>query len=346
MKIGIAGAGLLGRLLALKLSQLDDDITLFDKDDCSGTNSCGYIAAGMLSPYAEMETSETTLFDIGINALADWANILMLLDKPVYFKHEGSVVVAHPQDQAELSRFTSLVTNKTNIRLHTETTAMLEPGLSKFKTCVYLPHEGHIATDELFLALHDTLKGKVTWHTEHTVTDINDKKLTANGKDFVFDWIIDCRGFGSTSDLKGLRGIRGELIWLHAPEVNISRPVRLMHPRYRLYIVPRPNQHYIVGATEIESEDRGDITVRSALELLSAAYSTHSGFAEARILKTATNCRPAFTDNLPRIQKNNHCISANGLYRHGYLLAPAMTDEIVRCIKQQPQQHEALWQTQ
>ena len=34
--------------------------------------------------------------------------------------------------------------------------------------------------------------------------------------------------------------------------------------------------------------------------------------------------RPAFPDNLPRIRRLGRTIYANGLYRHGFLLAPAM----------------------
>ena len=87
-----------------------------------------------------------------------------------------------------------------------------------------------------------------------------------------------------------LRGVRGELIELRAPDVKISRLIRLMHPRYRLYLVPLyKNDHYLIGATQLESEEAGPITVRSTLELLSAAYSIHRGFSEAEIIETKTN---------------------------------------------------------
>ena len=99
-----------------------------------------------------------------------------------------------------------------------------------------------------------------------------------------------------------------------------------MHPRYRIYIVPRPNHRYVVGATEIESEDQSNMSVRSSLELLSAVYSVHPGFGEARIANTLTNCRPALGDNLPRIETETGLTRINGLYRHGYLLAPATVE--------------------
>jgi len=141
--------------------------------------------------------------------------------------------------------------------------------------------------------------------------------------------VIDCRGLGAKQQWNELRGVRGELIWLQAPEVNIKRLVRLMHPRYRLYLVPKGyDDLYIVGATQIESNDAGAMTVRSSLELLSAVYSMHSGFAEARIVDMRTNCRPALNDNLPKIECSEGLIRVNGLFRHGYLLAPTLAQEI------------------
>ena len=101
----------------------------------------------------------------------------------------------------------------------------------------------------------------------------------------------------------------------------------MLHPRYKIYIVPRPNDRYIIGATEIESEDMSPMSVRSSLELLSAVYSMHSGFSEARIVNSVTNCRPALRDNLPKIEQSDKMTCINGLYRHGYLLAPAVVEE-------------------
>ena len=84
-----------------------------------------------------------------------------------------------------------------------------------------------------------------------------------------------------------------------------------------------------MGATQIESQDRSPISVRSMLELLSAACSVHPGFAEARLVKTSTHARPAFPDHLPRIQVEPGLIRVNGLYRHGYLLALPIVNQLI-----------------
>lgn len=60
------------------------------------------------------------------------------------------------------------------------------------------------------------------------------------------------------------------------------------------------------------------------MELLNAAYALHPAFGEAEVLEIGVDARPAFPDNLPRIRRREDTIYANGLFRHGYLLAPSV----------------------
>jgi len=67
------------------------------------------------------------------------------------------------------------------------------------------------------------------------------------------------------------------------------------------------------------------------LELLSAAYTVHPGFGEARIMEVATQARPTLADNLPHIRcAGPRSVQINGLYRHGFLIAPAMLDAVMQ----------------
>ena len=74
----------------------------------------------------------------------------------------------------------------------------------------------------------------------------------------------------------------------------------------------------------IESDEDTRISARSMLELLSAAYALHPAFGEAEVLEIGTGVRAAFPDNLPRISRVGAALHLNGLYRHGFLLAPAL----------------------
>jgi glycine oxidase len=103
-----------------------------------------------------------------------------------------------------------------------------------------------------------------------------------------------------------------------------------------LYIVPKPGHRFIIGATQIESEDRSPVTLQSSLELSSALYTLSPAFAEARILELGVNLRPAFMDNMPRVDRQPGLIRANGLFRHGFLLAPAVVSYVLACIQNTP----------
>lgn len=349
MKIGIAGAGLIGRLFAWLSCQQGYDVTLFDKDDGHGEQSCGLVAAGMLTPYAEIETAESEILTLGLQSIQLWPNLIKQLNANIDFSQKGSLVLAHTKDWPDLQRFITLLTQKVPQvvqqkvmwRLTPEQMSELEPEIRATMQGYYFPTECHINTMQLFSVLKEQLqKYSVTWHTKTVVDSVESGKIISSRGEQQFDWVIDSRGLGAKKNIQGLRGVRGELLWLHAPEVRITRPIRLMHPRYRLYIVPRCDNIYVVGATEIESEDLSPMTVRSMLELLSATYSLHAGFSEAHIVKTAVNCRPAMPDNMPLLNCQPGVIQLNGLYRHGYLLAPILCQQALGYIQEHGKEHD------
>ena len=334
MNVAIAGAGLVGRVLALNLLKQGYNITLYDSDTAYGEEAAGITAAGMLAVFAELESAESIIFDIGQRSIELWPALLEQLDMIESFQHEGSIITAHPQDASELDHFIESLQSKveeaSKIKmLNREEIMELEPDLAQHSKGFYLPHEGQVDAQVFMKVSSDYLLAHphVTWHQNITVERVEEGTLYFADKSESYDWVFDARGLGANVEMNDLRGIRGEVFWLEAPEVKITRPTRMLHPRYKIYIVPRPNNRYIIGATEIESEDKSPMSVRSNLELLSAVYSMHTGFAEARIVNMTTNCRPAFKDNLPKIENSDKLTRINGLYRHGYLMAPAIVEQ-------------------
>jgi glycine oxidase len=336
MHAGIAGSGVMGRLLALALHNAGWQVTLFDSH--SGTTNCSTAAAGLLTPASELDKADVLIFHLGQESIkTHWPRILAQLPEPIYFRQSGSIVLNHPNDQAEWSHFSRRIISQikphSSIFQECSNSALtrLEPELGKFETAYYFPEEAHIDCQSLMPALHNYLKREgVQCLDNTTVLSLESGVILTEHQQHQFDQVFDCRGLGATAVFPDLRPLRGELIWLHAPEVHLKRPVRLLHPRYNLYIVPRPGDIYLIGASEIESEDLSAISVRTTLELLTAAYYVHAGFAEARILKTVTHCRPTLANHLPCIQSRDCLIAVNGLYRHGYLIAPALAEEVVR----------------
>ena len=334
MHIGIAGVGLVGRVLALNLLQQGHTLTLFDEDTAYGDKAAGLTAAGMLAVFAELESAESVIFEHGNRSIALWPALLEQIGIADAYQQEGSIITAHPQDYSELDHFIDTLRAKVQEAsaiqlLDRDGITKLEPDLEQHSKAFFIPHEGQVDAQRFMKASSDYLLSHpdVTWHEGTKVTDVSNGTITIEGEQRTFDWVFDARGLGAQEDIKDLRGVRGEVFWLEAPEVKISRPTRMLHPRYKIYIVPRPNNKYVIGATEIECEDKSPMSVRSSLELLSAVYSMHSGFAEARIVNMLTNCRPALRDNLPKIEHSEKMTRINGLYRHGYLLAPAVVEE-------------------
>jgi len=333
MKIGIVGAGIVGRLLALQLLQLGYRVTLFDKTHATDHTVTSNVAAGMLAPYAELESGDVEVFNLAKDAIARWRAILATLSFQPTFKTDGSLLLAKSQETPELEHFANRA-KRLGIDLsligNDEITA-LEPDLNSQQfTAIHLPEEAYLDTAETMNALAQTLRNKkITWHENTKVMSIKKQTIYTSDQNYFFDQVFNCRGLGAKNAFDDLRAVRGELIWVKAPEVSIKRPLRLLHPRYALYIVPRFDNHYIIGATSIEAEDYSAISVQSTLELLSACYSVHPGFAEARVVYTATQCRPAFSNNVPKIWRTPDCIRINGMYRHGYLLAPKIVASAV-----------------
>lgn len=332
--VGIAGAGLVGRVLALNLIQRGIHVTLYEKDSANTQpNAAGYTAAGMLAPFAELELMDAQLFQLGVRSIELWPGLVDWMAQQGYavdFQQRGSLILAHHNDRADLQHFMRQLTHKLPDgyqveQLNNARISELEPELGHHHQAWWLPIEGQVDSTQFFAQSERLLKNQwlVDWRENQTVERLENHQIDGQ----TFDWVFDCRGLGAKADIKDLRGVRGEVFWLDAPDVKITRPVRLMHPRYRIYIVPRADGRYVIGASEIESEDRSPMSVRSSLELLSAVYSVHPGFAEARIVNQLTNCRPALGDNLPRIEQLDGLTRINGLYRHGYLFSPAIIEK-------------------
>ncbi|MEQ5802323.1 glycine oxidase ThiO [Halomonas sp. H10-9-1] len=337
-RIAVAGAGLLGRLLAWQLLRDGHAVTLYDAGDLATPPAAAWTAAGMVAPLAETVVGERCIYAMGRVALERWPQWLDKLQAPGLWHPHGSLVVAHPQDENELTQFRrdldDAIGQPAGYRaLDAAGIHALEPGLAGFRHGLYLADEAHLDNRGLLNRLLEAileLGGECHAHTP--VTPHPGEIATPSGRR-TFDLVLDCRGHGAKPSHPTLRGVRGETLHVHTDEVKLSRAVRLMHPRYQLYVVPKPGGHFVIGATSIESEDRSPISLQSSLELSSALYTLSPAFAEARILEQGVNLRPAFRDNLPHVTRGDGLIGANGLFRHGYLLAPAVVDHVLAEIR-------------
>jgi glycine oxidase len=322
----VVGGGLCGRLIAWLLAGSGHRVALYERGDAAGTQSAAWVAAAMLAPLAEAASAELLITELGAASLERWPGFIGEMPEPVFFQRNGTLVVWHAGDRAEAPLFERRLRANAPpalfldgfVKLSGQQVAAAEPALgTRFPQGWLLPNEGQLDNRQVLTALAAGLaQRKVDLHWNTTIDTPPDARF-----------VIDCRGLGGKPAWPALRGIRGEVARVHAPGIGLTRPVRLLHPRYPLYIAPKQDDLYVIGATEVEGEDMSPMTVRSALELLSAAFAVHPGFGEARILELNSQCRPTLPDHRPAIVWDGaRTLRVNGLYRHGYMIAPEVAD--------------------
>ncbi len=299
-RIDVLGAGVAGLCAATALAERGFAVRLIDRDpDPQGAS---WLAGGMLAPFCEAESAPAAVLTMG-RAAADW-----WAARVPGVKRTGTLVVAPPRDRAELDRFAARTTGWE--RIGGNRIAELEPDLAgRFHDALFFADEAHLDPRKAMAAL----RGKLDF---------------AQGHEADAETVVDCRGMAAQDVLPDLRAVRGEMLELHSAEITLRRTVRILHPRFPVYIVPRENGRLMIGGTMLESRDDGPISARSAMELLSAAWNLHPALAEAAIIATGTGLRPSFPDNLPAIGHQDGRWHLNGFYRHGFLLAPMMAEAL------------------
>ena len=307
----VVGAGVAGLATALELSERGLKVEVVDRGRALGDGSCSWMAGGMLAPWCERATTDEAVATLGAAAIPWWTTHF------IGTVQSGSLVVAQSRDMPELTRFAERTERFDWI--DGDRIGALEPDLAgRFRKALFFDPRRALP------ALADLLKFRgvsIRFGADFHPAD-QPKRL-----------IVDCRGLAARDVLKDLRGVRGEMLIVRSRDLTLSRPIRVLHPRIPLYIVPRGGGVFMIGATMIESESRGAPSVRSTVEMLTAAYALHPAFAEAEILEINADLRPAFNDNLPavrRIGSRTHFV--NGLFRHGFLLAPAMARQVADAV--------------
>lgn len=315
MRIGILGAGVAGLVTAMELAERGARVEIIERAP-DHAQACAWVAGGMLAPWCEQATAEPQVAVLGAPAIAWWQRHFASTVQ------HGTLVVAASRDAGELALFGRRTDRFEPI--DAKRIGALEPDLAgRFRQGLFFPDEAHLDPRRALPALATQLAAMgVT--IRHGVD--------ADAECIAADQVLDCRGLAARDTLEALRGVRGEMIVVRSPDLRLSRPVRLLHPRFGLYAVPRGDGVFMLGGTLLESSRRGPVTVRSAMDMLNAAYALHPAFAEAEILELGVGVRPAFPDNLPRVLRRGRTVYLNGLYRHGFLLAPALARQAAQMI--------------
>ncbi|CAN5685729.1 glycine oxidase ThiO [soil metagenome] len=308
----VVGAGVAGLACALELSERGVSVEVIERGRVLGEGACSWMAGGMLAPWCEAATTEPEVAAWGAPSIDWWA------ERFPQTVRQGSLVVAQARDAPDLTRFAARTERFEWV--DADRIAALEPDLGgRFRRGLFFADEAHLDPRRALAALAARLESRGVAIRFGMALSPEDAQAETS-----VDIVVDCRGLAAQDALPDLRGVRGEMVVVRSPEISLQRPVRMLHPRLPLYIVPRGAGVFMIGATMIESERRGPVSVRSAVELLNAAYALHPAFGEAEILELGADLRPAFADNLPQVRQDGRIVRANGLFRHGFLLSPVL----------------------
>lgn len=306
MQVSVIGAGVAGLTCALELAARGAEVQLLESAAAPGPAGCSWFAGGMLAPWCELESCGPLIAQLGAESLPWWAE---------HFPGtvvNGTLVVAHGRDLPELTQFARRTGHCRP--LDADGVGALEPELAgRFAHGLHFGEEGHLDPRAALAALLERARA----------CGVSVRFGTPGGSELRGP-VIDCTGLAARAALPDLRGVRGEMLLLRQPELALARPVRVLHPRLPVYVVPRGAGLFLVGATMLESDAATRVSARALLELLSAAYALHPAFGEAEVVEIGSGVRPAFPDNQPRLEWRGSRLYVNGLYRHGFLVAPAL----------------------
>lgn len=314
LTITIVGAGIFGLWQAYTLARAGHRVCLIDESIEPFVRASSRWAGAMIAPECEAEGAPIIVRDLGREALRIWRDVYPGMVS------KGTLVVAHGRDVGDLARFANMTEGR--VAVGAAQIGELEPALTgRFERGLFFEDEAHLDARKALgwlLGKIRALGGEVNFGSAW------DKRTDGVA--------IDCRGIWARSDLISLRGVRGERVLIRTRDVSLSRPVRLLHPRQPIYVVPQGDGRFVVGASVVECEDDGPMTLKSALDLLGSAYALHPAFREASVLEIGAGVRPAFPDNVPRIfvEDGGRIVRVNGAYRHGFMLAPVLALEVQR----------------
>jgi glycine oxidase len=350
----IVGGGVIGLSIAWRAMRRGLRVVVLERDRVGRGTS--WHAAGMIAPVAEVAPGEAPVLALGLRSAALYPSFVAELiadadadaDAGVGYTRCGTLLVARDGDDAralerELSLRASLGLSHSVTRLLPTAARRLEPGLAPTLRLALHLHEDHAVDPRALCAAlaRAVLRGGGEIREGASVRAVDDAgAVLDDGTRVTARQTVIAAGTwsGAVSDEVTLRPVKGQIMRLHDPAGPglLTRVIRMG----RVYIVPRGDGRYVLGAT---SEERGfdtTVTAGAALQLLREAGELVPGISELVLDEFTAGLRPGTADNLPVIgpapSGQDGVWWATGHFRGGVLLAPATAELVVAMVCGEP----------
>ncbi|HEU5007930.1 MAG TPA: glycine oxidase ThiO [Jatrophihabitantaceae bacterium] len=348
----VVGAGAIGAAVAWRCAQRGLSVTMVDSAPIRGA---WHTAAGMLAPITELHYAETPLLRLNLDSLARYpgftAELADTTGLPTGYLECGTVEVAW--DGADLAALRDLHAFGTGLGLTSSLLTgrelrSLEPALAAGLPGGLLAESDHQVDPRLLhaaLLAAGTALGVRTVVGTATVDVQGDRAVgvvLADGTRLGAGTVVVAAGAWS-QQLAGVpaefapavRPVKGQTLRLRLPgPPRMEHVVRGSVQGVPVYILPRADGEYVVGAS---SEEAGfDQTPRAGAvyELLRDAQSLLPELGEAALAEVCTGLRPGSPDNAPLVGPSglDGLVHATGHFRNGILLTPVTADGVAELI--------------
>jgi glycine oxidase len=345
-KISIIGGGVIGLSLGWQLARKGADVEIFERETAG--KGAGWVAAGMLTPQAELGFEEIELFNLSRKSLELYPKFLSELKEDsgmdVIMDRCGSLFTGFDRD--DMARLRRLYDFREKVNLPAQwltgsEAKELELMLSPKCTCgLWMPDDAQVENRDLLNALHIAVKNRgCKIHENAKVESIKIdngkvKGIIANGYEIEASNIVVAAGAWSKqiegipeNILPPVRPVKGQIMSLRMEGDNrVTHAVRGRD----VYLVPKADGRLIVGASNEEMGFDTNPTAGEIYRLLERAWETVPGIYEYPIQEIKVGLRPGSRDHEPIVGDSEieGLYFATGHYRSGILLTPITAAEL------------------
>ncbi|MBP2436321.1 FAD-dependent oxidoreductase [Microbacterium amylolyticum] len=338
--VAVVGAGIVGSAVAASCARGGARVALVDPDPGSGAT---YAAAGMLSPFGELEHTEAVAHALHVVAAEQYPSFVDgLPGGAAGCSYERSATLLVGFDSADARRLDDLIplangaARRIGMAQARRTEPLLAPGLSR---ALVAEHDHRVDPRALAAAVREELGDRVVREPAEGLLRGAAGRTRgvrlASGREIRADETVIAVGTGSfgAAELSGaVRPVHGDILRLRAPAAaRLSGTVRGWVRGRAVYVVPRPDGTVVIGATQREDRDPG-VWAGGVAALLRDAIELVPAVEEYRFIEATARARPSTRDHLPLVGRlGDGLLAATGTHRNGVLLAP-LIGAIIRSI--------------